>query len=382
MPRSARRARLAVAAIFFANGVVLGTWAVRIPAVKGALHLDDAELGVALLFTAVGSVLSMPLAGRVVARRGSRGTTLAAYYASCVALPLLALAPSLVILALALFAYGASVAATDVSMNAHGLVVERRYGRPILASFHAAFSVGGLAGASAGGVVAAAGIGPRPHLLATALVLVVVGVAVSPLLLPATADAPDAAHTWVRPPRRLALIGLLAFCCLFAEGAAADWSAVYASGPLHAGPGIAALGFAAFSLTMTAGRLVGDRLTMRWGAVALTRRGGTLAAFGLAAALLISHPAAAVVGFACVGAGLASVVPVAFRAGGSAPGVAPGVGIAAVSTIGYLGLLAGPPSIGLAAKLVGLPLALGIVVLLLATLVVLAPTTRPAEAPA
>jgi hypothetical protein len=145
---------------------------------------------------------------------------------------------------------------------------------------------------------------------------------------------------------------------------------------------VAALGFAAFSLTMTGGRLVGDRLTARWGAVALTRRGGALAACGLGGALIVASPAAAVVGFACVGAGLASVVPVVFRAGGSTPGIPSGVGIAAVSTIGYLGFLVGPPLIGVAAKVVGLPLALGIVVLLLATLAALAGATRPAEAAA
>jgi hypothetical protein len=377
-----RRARFAVNAIFFANGATIGTWAVRIPAVKHGLHLDDAELGAALLFSAAGALVSMPLAGRLVARYGSRGTTLTAYLSSCVALPLLALASSLVLLAAALFVFGAAVAATDVSMNSHGLTVERRYGRPILASFHAAFSLGGLCGAAAGGLVAAAEVGARVHLAVAGVLLALIGVAVAQLLLPASADASGAVQMWARPPRRLAVLGLLAFCCLFAEGAAADWSAVYAAGPLDAGPGVAALGFAAFSLTMTAGRLVGDRLTAHWGAVVLTRRGGALAACGLAAALVARHPAAAVVGFACVGAGLASVVPVVFRAGGSTPGIPPGVGISAVSTIGYLGFLVGPPSIGLAAKLVGLPLALGIVVVLLAMLAALASATRPTEAAA
>ncbi|MDQ3044421.1 MAG: MFS transporter, partial [Chloroflexota bacterium] len=175
----------------------------------------------------------------------------------------------------------------------------------------------------------------------------------------------------------LILLGAIGFCGLLAEGAVADWSAVYLDSSLTTSPALAAAGFAAFSLTMTIGRLVGDRLAQAWGPVVVTRRGGVLAGGGLGVALLLNHPAAAVVGFACVGAGLAAIVPVIFSSAGRLPSVAPGPAIAAVSVAGYTGFLVGPPLIGLTAEVIGLPLALGLVALLCGGIVALAPCVAP-----
>jgi hypothetical protein len=216
-------------------------------------------------------------------------------------------------------------------------------------------------------------VDPLAHFAGAALVLGALGLVIPRWLLPAEADRPDApAPPLRRPPRRLAALGVVAFCGLFAEGAAADWSAVYLAGPLAAGAGLAALGFAAFSVSMACLRLVGDRFATRWGPVSLTRRGGLLAAGGLGLALVVGHPAVALAGFACMGAGLAAVVPVVFRAAASLPGIPAATGIAALTTVGYSAFLAGPPVIGFTAELVGLPVALGIVVVLLGVLVLLA----------
>jgi hypothetical protein len=177
------------------------------------------------------------------------------------------------------------------------------------------------------------------------------------------------------------VLGVVAFCGLFAEGAAADWSGVYLAGPLDASPGVAALGFAAFSVTMAVFRLLGDPLAHRWGPVVLTRAGGLLAAAGLGTALLVAHPVAALFGFACMGAGLAGVVPVVFRAAGSVPGLSPAAGIAALTSVGYSAFLIGPPAIGFAAEATSLPIALAAVVALLGLLAVLAGSTDPTRAP-
>jgi MFS family permease len=185
----------------------------------------------------------------------------------------------------------------------------------------------------------------------------------------------------VRPPRRLWLLGLVAFAGLQVEGATGDWSAVYLRDELGAGAGMAALGFTAFSVAMTAGRLAGDRVVAARGNLWVVRAGGTLAAAGFGLALLAAAPAAAIAGCVCLGLGMAGVVPVVFRAAGSTPGVAPGVALAATSTTGYFGFLVGPPVIGGLAELTGLPVALGYVVALSALVALLAPAARPSPRP-
>ena len=326
-------------------------------------------------------LVALPAAGWTVERRGSRIIVVWTIPLYAAVLPALAVAPDPFALAAALFAFGASAGALDVAMNAHSLAVERRYERPILSSFHAAWSFGGLAGAGAASLVAAADVDPLPHFSAAAVLLGGVAVALSSFLLPASADRPPEGSRLRRPPRRLAALGVLAFCGLFAEGAAADWSAVYIAGPLEGGAAVAALGFAAFSSAMAVFRLAGDRLTERWGPVTLTRGGGLLAAGGLAATLLIGEPLAALVGFACMGVGLATVVPIVFRAAGSLPDFPAGAGIAALTSVGYSAFLIGPPLIGFVAEVVGLPRALGIVVVLLGVMAVLAPRTEVERAP-
>jgi MFS family permease len=376
----ARRARGAVTAIFFLNGLVFGSWAARIPAVRDRLALSDGELGVALAFLPVGAIVAMPLAGALAARVGSRRATRLAYTIACVTAGVVALAPSLVALAALALALGVGMGSLDVSMNVHGVTVERRYGRPILSGFHAAFSLGGLAGAALGALAAGAGLDVRVHLALVAAACGAVGLAWSRRFLPGSADAAEAQDPiFVRPPRKLWALGALAFACLLIEGASADWSGVYIKDELGTGPGVAALGFTAFSVTMTLGRIFGDRLVARLGSVRLVRGGGSIAALGFGIALVASSPAAALVGFACLGAGMSSVVPIVFRAAGHVPGIASGVSLSAVASIGYLGFVAGPPAIGGLAELVGLPAALGVLVVLAAAVGVLSRTTAPAD---
>ena len=380
----ARRARGAVTAIFFLNGLLFGAWAARIPAIRDRLALSDGELGLALAFLPIGAIIAMPLAGALAARAGSRRATRAAFALACTTIGLVAFAPSLAAFAALAFALGVGMGSLDVSMNVHGVTVERRYGRPILSSFHAAFSLGGLAGAGLGALVAGAGVDVRVHLAVAAALCGTVGLVWSRRFLPASADAAAAQDpVFVRPPRRLWALGALAFACLLIEGGAADWSGVYIKDELGTGPGVAALGFTAFSVTMTLGRIFGDRLVTRFGSARLVRTGGLVAAVGFGGALVLSTPPAALVGFACLGAGMSSVIPIVFRTAGQAPGIASGVALSAVSSVGYLGFVAGPPAIGGIAELIGLPAALGVLVALAAAVAALAGTTSPrALAPA
>ena len=375
-------ARLALTAVFLVNGVMFGTLASRLPTIKGNLGLSSGRLGLALLGLAAGALLAFAAAGFLIARLGSRPVTRAAIAAEGLALVGVSLAGSLPALIGAMLALGVTNATLDVAMNAHGVAVERRRGRPILSSFHAAWSVGGLLGALIGVLMAGGGVDVRVHFALVAVVLFGAALAWSARLLPAGEDTAGAPRLLVRPPRSLVLVGVAAFCCLFAEGAAADWSAVYLDDPLGTGAGLAAAGYAAFALAMTAGRIAGDRLTVRWGPVGLLLRGGLVAGGGFGLALALDRPWAAILGFTALGLGLAPVVPTLFRAGGTTPGTPSGQGIAAVSTLGYFGLLAGPPVIGFLADAVGLPAALALVAALAGGVALLAPTVRPREAAA
>lgn len=364
-PPELRRARLAVVTVFLVSGAGFANWAARIPAVKDSVGLSTGQLGIALLGPAIGALAAMPLTGALMVRHGSRVVTRATLLLFCLALPLPALAPSLPALLAALVLLGVGGGSLDVAMNGQAVAVEQRYGRPLLAGFHGVWSLGTLGGAVIGGAAAAVGLAPLPHLMLAAAVLLVLGVGTTRWLLPAGADrAPRGSLRLARPTRGLALLGAIAFCGLLCEGAVYDWSAVYLRDSLGSSEGLAVSGYAAFTITMTAGRLVGDAVRARLGSRLLLGGAAALAAAGLGAALALDHPVAAVAGFALLGAGLASVFPIALSIGGGVSGLPSGVAIAAISTLGYLGFIAGPPLIGGLGELFTLPVGLGLVVAL------------------
>ena len=376
-------ARLAVAAIFFANGAALSSLYARLPALQADLRLGDADLGALLLATALGLLLAQPAAAALAARVGSAPVTRGSALALAAVLPLPALAPTPLALGAALGALGACNGALDVAMNAQGIAVERQSSRRVFASFHAALSFGAVAGAAAAGAAAALGASPAAHLAALGGAI---GLTVSLAgrgLLPASLDAVPHGPALAAPSRRLAALGVVAFCCLLAEGAVFDWSAVYLRRSLEAGEATAAAGLAAFSATMGVGRLAADRLADRLGPVALARGGAALAGTSFALALAVATPAAAIAGFALLGAGLAAVFPLALAAAADRSPHAPAApAIAAVSTAGYLGLVCGPPAIGLLSGRVGLVGALGVLVALCAVIVLLGGTVRRSGPPA
>jgi MFS family permease len=387
---------VAVSVAFLVNGAAIANWVPRVPAVKAALGTSDGPLGLALLGLGVGAAVALLAAGRVVARFGSRPVTRVAGIALCAALLGPGLAGNLPMLALSLALFGAASGLMDVAMNAHGALVERWYGRPIMASLHGLWSVGGLVGAVTGGLAARAGWTPARHFAVAALCLGALLVAGTWRLLPASLDAagagpsgrttpgaPDAAaapptHPGTRsggmrgapPPavmpwsRPLLLLGVVGFSSFFGEGSAHDWSAIYMHDVLGTSPAMAAAAFAAFSLAMAVVRFGGDRLSARFGPVRLVRASGLVAAVGFGLGLLVHQPLAGVVGFALLGVGLACVVPVTFSAAGHLGGDLAGVAISRVAAISYLASFAGPPIIGLVADLVGLSVALAIPVAL------------------
>lgn len=382
--RSPRAARAAVTYTFAANGAVFGAWAPRIPEVKADLGLSSGTLGLALLGLAIGSLVSLPLGGAAATRFGSAAATRAAFVAFCLVVVLPGLAGNGFVLFAVLAAWGFAIGALDVTMNVQGVVVERRYGRSVLSSFHAWFSLGALLGAGLGSAGAALDVPIAVQQGGFAGLLLLGWVPLARQFLPdGDRDPEEAAPLFARPTGMLVGLGVAAFAVLLAEGAVADWSAVHLRETLGADPGTAGIGFVAFSATMMLGRFAGDRLLTRYGRLRVVQvlTGG--AALGLGIGLATGTIVGAVLGFAVLGVGISCAFPALLSASGQ--GVAsPGAALAAVTTCGYTGFLVGPPAIGGLAEVVGLGRALWFVVLLtaLATVTVTLAGRRTATAPA
>jgi MFS family permease len=368
---AARRARLAVATVFCVNGAVIANWIARIPDVKAQLGLSEGTLGLALLCMAIGALLSQPTTGYVIGRIGSRQVTIITALAFCVAMLPPAFALTLPLFMLSLFVLGAANGSLDVAMNAQAALVERHYARPIMSSFHGLWSVGGLIGAALGGLAASRALPLSWHfvlvsILATGIILVALrGLWVD------EAHGQSSKPAFALPPRRLLALGIIAFAVLCCEGAVADWSGIYLRESLGSPPGLAASGYAAFALTMAIGRFTGDWLTQRFGPRRIVIGGGVLMALGASVAMLGGTPAVAIVGFACMGAGLACAFPILLSVAARTPGIATGTAIAAMATAGYTGFLVGPPLIGALAEAFTLRGALWFLALLGALVVLL-----------
>jgi MFS family permease len=361
-------ARMATVGVFFVNGAVIGTWVGQIPWVQDRFDLSKSTLGLIILTMAIGVIVALPIMGQAIVRLGSVRATRLAGTLCVLVLPLPLLAPEPWLLPLALIILGASSGAMDVSMNAHGVAVEQRIHRPIMSSLHAGWSFGGLAGAALVAAAGGVGIDPRVEtLIATALFAALLAVCLQRLGEGSrTAEAPAGFR---RPPRSVVVLALLTLIVMVTEGAMADWGGIYLTRDLGTSTSFAALAFAAFSGGMTTARVFGDWLNRRLGAATLFQGGSALAAVALGGMLLAADPGLAIAGFFLVGIGVANGVPLAFSAAGHAPGES-GPNIAAVSSMGSLGFLAGPPFIGFLAEATSLPLALSTLCLGLAAVTV------------
>ncbi|MGW2053661.1 MFS transporter [Streptomyces sp. NPDC001840] len=371
-PARLRAARAAVCAVFFVTGAAFATWAARVPAIQDRLGLSEGQLAVALVGLSSGAFLGLPLVGGLVARYGSRAVLFAGMTVYLAALTGLAFAPDLPTLTVALALFACGNTAVDVSMNTQGVLVERAYGRNILGGFHAMFSLGGIAGAVAGSLAASAGIGTRPHFTVTALVLcVAVAVAATALVPEPQGRTEDAGPLFALPSAGLWIPGLVAFCALMGEGVMNDWGAVYLHDVTGASPGAAGIGFALFSAGMVVGRLCADRIRARTGTVRFTLGCALVAAAGAVVSISVPTTAAGFTGYTLVGLGMAAVIPVVFSHAARLRPERPGPAIAAVSAVGYVGFLAGPPVIGglaeavdLRAAMLVLPALMGMMALL------------------
>lgn len=376
----AERALSAVALIFLINGTILASWISRIPAITSRHDLGKGEVGSLLMVIAVGAIISFAVAGASINRNGSPVTTIAFGMLFAAALALVGVAPTVWLLVPVLLLFGAGNGGMDVAMNAQGVEVEQTLGRSIINSLHGFFSLGGVIGAATGALAAGLGVSPTIHLPLIGILALAGLLRLRVHLLPDTQEAAADEPVFAWPPKAMWTLGVIAFCSAIAEGAIGDWSALYLDDHLDTGGGVAALGFAAFSLAMLIGRFAGDGLVDRFGAVSMVRTGATISSIGLAAGLLVDTVALMIIAFALVGLGVSVLFPLVFKSAASFPGVSRGRAVAGVATIGYTGFLVGPPVLGWIAEPTSLRVSLMIVVVLCATVALLAPATGRSRA--
>ncbi|WP_244710613.1 MFS transporter [Rhizobium cremeum] len=344
------RSRAAVSVLFFLNGLMMGAWAPKIPIFASALQLSEAGLGVMLFVFGIGSLLLMPIAGVQIARYGSSRVVQVVAFFFLPTIVGLTLVHSVWAGAIAIFLFGGIGGAMDVAMNANAVEVERSMRRSIMSSCHAFWSLGCLVGSATGGILIAV-LGPLGH----ALIVAGVGLALFFIIRPMIfADTPHPSEQRERARFPLSplpwLIGIVALFSMIPEGSILDWGALYLRDELNAPTALSGFAFAAFSLAMAAMRFAGDLVRDRLGAVRTLRICAAISFVGLVIAGQAPDVTVALIGFGIAGIGISNMVPIAFSAGGNIPGLAPGIGLSVVTSLGYSGILFAPSVIGFIAE--------------------------------
>jgi MFS family permease len=341
------KARLAVMLAFITNGLLMATWASRIPAVQEKLALSDGELGIILAGFSAGLLTALLISAGLIARFGSHRIFHLSTLICCLTLPSLMIISHPIFLFVVLFLFGGGISAADMSMNEQAVFVERDANRPMMSSFHGGYSVGGLSGALIGsGMAALPELSPIIHFSMIAIIISCVLVWIIPNFLQNDLKTGKKTGIFRLPQRAVWMLGAIAFCCSIGERTVTDWGAVYLTQVLKTDAAFAVLGFVAFSLTMTIMRLIGDFLSKIMPSALVIQAGGLLASLGILAASVTNNRIVVIVGLAAVGVGVANIIPILFSTAGNIPGLAPESGIAGVATIGYFGFLVSPLLIG------------------------------------
>lgn len=360
------RQALAVGLVFSSDSLLFGSWVSHIPFVKQKLGLSEAELGLVLFALPAGLLVMNPLSGRIIARLGEAGACFWSAVGLAVAMCIPINAPNTAWVVVGLFLAGLAGALINVAMNTAATNLERTQGIVIMSSCHGMWSLGGLLGSGIAGAVIALHVPPATHVMVMAGVVLILTFLIRPLLagIPSssrTESGERAGSSFVMPNRNLLLMILIGLALAMGEGAAFDWSAVYLRETLGARAQVAALGFAAFSLTMTAFRFTGDAIIPKIGGKRWLQIGGIVAALGLVVAIVLPYPLTGLLGFAILGAGCSLGAPVLYAAALRVPGIPPAAGLATFATFSFIGFLAGPPVVGFIAEEFGLAAGLGFV---------------------
>lgn len=374
-------AKKAIKAIFLVCGLGVSSWAPMVPFAKDRLHLNDANLGVLLLMLGAGAISMMPVGGVLANRYGSRVIMSCAVFVIAIVLPLLLIIINPVCMGVTLFIFGAAVGTLDVAMNAHGVQVQNRFGKPIMSSLHGLFSVGGLLGSLGLGFLMKLGLEPIVAAICIAVLLIsIVFWKYKALFSRLTEKAAIQEFSLTKEQGNtksafrltgsVLFLGAMCFAVFLSEGAMLDWSAVFLRENRGVEEELAGSGYAAFSIAMATMRLLGDKLVARLDSRRVVVGGSLFAALGVFLAVGTPWVFTALLGFVLLGLGAANIVPIFISVGGRLKDVSAAVAIPVITTIGYIGQLAGPAMLGFIAQHYSLPVALGFTGLLLITVAV------------
>ncbi|MBP8067159.1 MAG: MFS transporter [Pedobacter sp.] len=346
-PYSKKRVRLAISLFYFGQGVVFASWASRIPDLKSALQLSDAELGSVLLALPLGQLVTMPISGRLTTIFGSRRMLTLATPLYALALTILALSTAGWQLALFLFLLGVSGNLCNIALNTQGVAGETYYGKPIMTSFHGAWSVGGFSGALVGLLMINLHVAPLVHFwIIAAFAWLHIFINYRYLIAKQKPKTNEKTKLFTKPQGVLVQLGVIGFCSMATEGAMFDWSGVYFKDIVKAPQSLIILGYASFMIMMAFGRFLGDRVIARFGRKRSLQVSGIIISMGMFISVLFPYIVPATLGFMLVGIGVSGIVPMVYSIAGSNAKVAPGIALAMVSGVSYFGFLMGPPLIG------------------------------------
>ena len=364
-PISKLQVRIAVSVFFFCQGLTFANWASRIPDIKSSLHLSEAGLGSILLALPLGQLVTMPFSGRLVTRFGSKYVLRVAVVGYVLSLTNIGLVEKPWQLALALCAFGIFGNLCNISVNTQAVHAEALYNKPIMASFHGIWSTAGFTGALIGSLMMKLDIKPYYHFWIIALFAITMMLIFNKyLLLTPTSRSASSFTKFKMPHGSLMLLGVIAFCCMSAEGCMFDWSGVYFKEVVKAEGSLVSLGYASFMIMMATGRFTGDRLALKFGRKKMVQLSGVLIFIGMMIAVIFPTIVMATIGFLIIGFGVSSIIPLMFSAAGKIKEVASGIAIATVSGIGFFGFLIGPPLIGYIAQLAGLQYSFAVIAVL------------------
>ena len=373
---SKRAARLSIGAFFFIAGLCFASWASRIPDIKQHLQLSDGGLGAVLFALPVGLMVSLPFSGWLVHHFGSRKMVLLAAILYPLILCNIGLVQQTWQLVVVLFVFGLMGNLFNIAVNTQAVSLEVLYGRSIMASFHGIWSLAGFTGAAIGTLMINFHLTPFIHFCIIAAVAFLMMALLYRNSLRQDINAGDDRPLFAKPDATLLKLGLIAMCCMVCEGAMFDWSGVYFQKVVVVSKGLIPLGYTAFMCTMAGGRFAGDKLVTRLGTLRMLQLSGLVIATGLVIAIVFPTLVTATLGFMLVGIGVSSVVPLVYGVAGKSTVFSPGVALAAVSTIGYLGFLAGPPMIGFIAQAVNLRLSFALIAVLGFTTTIISSRTK------
>ncbi|MGY4384882.1 putative MFS family arabinose efflux permease [Pedobacter sp. UYP24] len=369
------KAKRATQAVFLVCGLAMSSWAPMVPLTKQRLGLNDADLGLLLLMVGAGAILTMPISGFLSRRFGTRIIILMSGLLIAISLPLLLIMPNPILMGAALFVFGAGIGTMDVTMNSHGIHVQKSIGKPIMSSLHGLFSVGGLCGSLGLGVLIKSGLNPIIAAVSISALLILILIWKYNALfgrkmeLNITNEHQNSGNMKSNPMGwlngRVILLGLACFAVFLSEGAMLDWSALFLQENKNVVSEFAGIGYSAFSIAMASMRFLGDKMVEKLNGKTVVVAGGLVAASGIFLAVGTPWLATALLGFVLLGVGAANIVPVFFTEGGNLKGVAASIAIPIISTMGYAGQLAGPALLGFIAFHFSLNIALGAVGLLL-----------------